>query len=76
MGLAPKGKSLLLMVSNNVKTILGDAKCLSGTDTCQLLEVEPGLPEEFVYGANDVKYRINILEVETVPTGHSESGPQ
>lgn len=76
MGLAPKGKNLLMMVSNNVKTILGDAKCLSGTDTCQLLEVEPGLPEEFVYGANDVRYRINILQVEAVPTGHSESGQQ
>lgn len=76
MGLAPKGKNLLLMVSNNVKTILGDAKCLSGTDTCQLLEVEPGLPEAFVYGDNDVRYKINILKVEAVPTGHSESGPE
>lgn len=76
MGLAPRGKNLLLMVSNNVKTVLGDAKCLSGTDTCQLLEVEPGLPEEFVYGANDVKYRINILQVEVVPTRRSESAQQ
>ncbi|HXS34601.1 MAG TPA: hypothetical protein VN758_12590 [Solirubrobacterales bacterium] len=76
MGLAPKGENLLLMVSNNVKTVLGDAKCLSGTDTCQLLEVEPGLPEEFVYGANDVKYRINILQAEVVPTQRSESAQQ
>lgn len=74
MGLSPKGKNLLLMVSNNVKTILGDAKCLSGTDTCQLLEVEPGLPEVFVYGENDVRYKVNILDVEAVPVGRSESG--
>lgn len=73
MGLSPKGKNVLLMVSNNVKTILGDAKCLSGTDTCQLLEVEPGLPEVFVYGENDVRYKINVLDVEAVPTGRSES---
>ena len=73
MGLSPKGRNLLLMVSNNVKTVLGDAKCLSGTDTCQLLEVEPGLPEVFVYGENDVRYKINVLDVEAVPTGRSES---
>jgi hypothetical protein len=71
MGLSPKGKNLLLMVSNNVKTVLGDAKCLSGTDTCQLLEVEPGLPEVFIYGGNDVRYKINVLKIEPVATGRS-----
>jgi hypothetical protein len=76
MGLSPKGKNLLLMVSNNVKTILGDAKCLSGTDTCQLLEVEAGLPEVFVYGENNARYKINILDVKAVPAGHSESSQQ
>lgn len=71
MGVGQGAKKALLMVSNNVKSIFGDAKCVSGTDTCQLLEVEPGLPETFVYGDNDVRYKINVLKIEPVATGHS-----
>jgi hypothetical protein len=70
MGVGKGAKDALLMVSNNVKSIYGDAKCLSGTDTCQLLEVEPGLPETFVYGPNDVRYKINVLKIEPVIIGH------
>lgn len=65
-----EGKALL-MVSNNVKSIFGDGKCLSGTDTCQLLEVETGFPQTFVYGAGDARYRINVLRIEPVVTGRS-----
>jgi hypothetical protein len=68
MGVWNHAKEALLMVSNNVKSIFGDAKCLSGTDTCQLLGVEPGLPETFVYGDNDVRYKINVLKIEAVST--------
>jgi hypothetical protein len=67
---ADEGKALL-MVSNDVKSVFGDGKCLSGTDTCQLIEVEPGFPMTFVYGPNDVRYRINVLKIEPVVTGHS-----
>jgi len=59
------------MVSNNVTSVEGEGKCLSGTDTCQLLEVEFGFPEIFVYGANDVRYKINVLKIEPVVVGHS-----
>lgn len=61
----------LLMVSNNVKSVFGDGKCLSGTDTCQLLEVEPGFPQTFVYGPNDVRYKIKVLKIEPVLTGRT-----
>jgi len=76
MGVGKGAKNALLMVSNNVESIFGDAKCLSGTDTCQLLEVEPGMPETFVYGDNQTRYKVNVLKIEAVPTGHSESGPE
>jgi hypothetical protein len=66
MGVGKGAEKALLMVSNNVKSIFGDAKCLSGTDTCQLLEVEPGLPETFEYGDNGVRYKINVLDIEAV----------
>jgi hypothetical protein len=72
MGVDTKnGEKALLMVSNNVKSIFGDAKCLSGTDTCQLLEVEPGFPETFVYGDNEVRYKINVLKIEAVISGRT-----
>jgi hypothetical protein len=70
MGVGPGAKKALLMVSNNVKSIFGEAKCLSGTDTCQLLEVEPGFPETFVYGENAVRYKIDVLKIEPIVIGH------
>jgi hypothetical protein len=71
MGLSPKTGKPLLLVSTEVTEIFGDGKCASGTDTCQLLEVEPTFPEIFVYGENAVRYKVNILKVEPVVTGHS-----
>jgi hypothetical protein len=71
MGLSPKTRKPLLLVSTDVTEIFGDGKCASGTDTCQLLEVEPTYPEIFSYGENGVRYKINILEVEPVAVGHS-----
>ncbi len=66
MGLGSKAKTALLLVSTDVKSVFGDGKCLSGTGTCQLLEVEPGFPETFIYGPNDVRYKINVLKIEPV----------
>jgi hypothetical protein len=71
MGLSPKTRKPLLLVSTDVTAIFGEGKCASGTDVCQLLEVEPTFPETFVYGENDVRYKINILKVEPVVIGDS-----
>ena len=67
MGAASGGEKALLMVSNHVTSVFGDSKCLSGTDTCQLLEVETGFPQTFVYGENDVRYKVVVLKIEAVP---------
>lgn len=72
MGASEKGKALL-MVSNDVKSTFGDAKCISGDDVCQLLEAEPGFPITFVYGYNEVRYAINVVKVYPVVTGHSST---
>jgi hypothetical protein len=64
------GKALLL-ASDRVTEIAGDAKCISGEEVCQLLEVEPGFPVVFALGANDVKYTVNVLKLGLVVTGHS-----
>lgn len=72
MGVVDKGTKVLFLISADVKSIFGDAKCSAGTaDVCQLLEVEPGFPETFVYGPNDARYKINVLKIEPVVTGHS-----
>jgi hypothetical protein len=69
MGISPKTSNPLLLVSDDVTAIFGEAKCLSGSESCQLLEVELGLPTTFVYGPNDVRYKINVLKVEPVGAG-------
>ena len=62
----------LLLVSNHVKSVFGEAKCVSGDDVCQLLEVEPGFPVTFVYGENEVRYTINVLKLDLVATARKK----
>lgn len=69
-GSKPIGKALLV-VSNEVQSVEGDAKCVSGDEICQQLEVEPGFPVVLTYGANEVRYTITVLKIAPVITGHS-----
>lgn len=62
----------LLLVSEDVTAIAGDAKCLSGDEVCQLLEVEPGFPVVLSYGEGGIKYTVNVLKLGLVVTGHSK----
>jgi hypothetical protein len=71
MGISPKTKKPLFLVSTDVSAVFGDAHCVTGSDSCQLLELEEGIPETFVYGANDIRYKLTVLKVEPVVTGHS-----
>jgi hypothetical protein len=61
--------NVLLLASDRVTEIAGDAKCLSGEEVCQLLEVEPGFPVVFAVGAEGTKYTINVLKLGLVVTG-------
>jgi len=70
MGASKKGKALLL-VSTEVKSVFGEAKCISGEEVCQLLEAEPGFPVVFVYGANEVRYAINVIKIFPVATSQN-----
>lgn len=60
-----KGK-LLMMVSKDVTASFGDGECISGTDSCELLAVEPGFPQTFEYGPAGVRYKINVIDVDLV----------
>jgi hypothetical protein len=70
MGISPKTQNPLLLVSDAVTSVFGEAKCLSGESKCQLLEVEPGMPMTFVLGEGSVRIKLNVLKVEPVIAGH------
>jgi hypothetical protein len=73
IGISPKTQQPLFMVSDEVSSVFGEAKCVSGAGGCQLLEAEPGFPLTVVYGPNDVRYKFTVLKVEPVAAGHSRS---
>lgn len=71
LGMGAKHHEPLFLVSNEVTAIFGEANCISGVGTCQLLVLEEGFPVTFVYGDNDVRYKINLVKAEPVVNGHS-----
>lgn len=75
MGPARKGNKgngkALLLVDDQVRSVEGDAHCVSGDEVCQLLEVQPGFPVILTYGENEVQYSVNVIKFELVVTGHS-----
>jgi hypothetical protein len=64
MGLTNDGKKALFVVSSDVVSLFGEGKCLIGSQSCQLLMLEPGLPETFVYGPQERTYRIELLKID------------
>lgn len=64
MGTTRDGKKALFLVSSDVVSIFGEGTCVIGSDSCQLLALEPGLPETFVYGPQHRTYRIELLKIE------------
>jgi hypothetical protein len=64
MGLSRDGKKVLLVVSSDVVSIFGEGTCVIGSKSCQLLALEAGMPETFVYGPQERRYRIEVLKIE------------
>jgi hypothetical protein len=71
LGMSSKDRVPLFLVSNEVTQVFGEANCISGAASCQLLVLEKGFPVTFVYGDNDVRYKVNLINAEPVVTGHS-----
>jgi hypothetical protein len=67
IGVNPTTEKPLFLVSTEVTSVFGEAKCVAGTTTCQLLEMEPTFPETFSIGEAGVNYKINVLSVSRVP---------
>ncbi len=64
MGASSDGKKALLLISSDVQSVFGDGRCVVGSQVCQLLALETGLPETFVYGPQGRTYRIEILKID------------
>jgi hypothetical protein len=62
----------MMLVSSDVQSVFGDALCVIGSETCQLLAMEPGQPETFVYGGQGRTYRIEVLKIERIVGKHPE----
>jgi hypothetical protein len=72
MGASPKTRNPTFLISDQVSAVFGEGHCLAGTETCQLIELIEGEPEVFIYGANDIRYRIAVLSTEIVVTGRTD----
>jgi len=72
MGASPKTRNPTFLISDQVTAVFGEGNCLAGTDRCQLIELKEDEPEVFVYGANDVRYRVTVLGTEIVETGRAD----
>jgi hypothetical protein len=64
IGLTNDGKKALFVVSSDVVSLFGEGQCVIGSQSCQLLALEPGLPETFVYGPQERTYRIELLKID------------
>jgi hypothetical protein len=68
LGLGAKEPRLpLFLVSSDVTAIYGEGECISGTGTCQLIALRRGFPVTFVYGENNVRYKLDLLDITGVP---------
>jgi hypothetical protein len=65
----------LMLVNPNVNGIFGEGVCVSGGETCQLLELQQGLPETIVYGGKERIFRIELLKVTIVETDPPRAAP-
>jgi len=75
MGSTKDGKKALMLISSNVEAIFGDGKCVLGSTSCQLLELEPGVPETFVYGGQGRTFKIELLKIHLVETNKLNRAP-
>jgi hypothetical protein len=71
MGLSPTTRKPLFLVSTGVTGMFGEGKCVNGTESCQLIELEPGFPETFEWGEGGELYKINVTNIEYIVTGHA-----
>jgi hypothetical protein len=75
MGPSSDGKKALMLVSSNVTAVFGEATCVLGGETCEMVALEPGVPETFVYGGNQRIFRIELQKIRLSETEKLNRAP-
>jgi hypothetical protein len=75
MGVTKDKKKALMLVSDKVTGLFGDAICVVGSERCQLLALEQGIPETVVYGADQRNFRIELLKLRLLTTDKLNEAP-
>ena len=68
MGPTKDGEKAVVLVSDDVNAVFGDNFCAVGTETCQLLVLEPNTPETVAWGKGEKTFRIELLKIQRVTT--------
>lgn len=66
VGIDGKTKNPMLLVSDEVTSIFGEAECLAGKSECRLLSLEVGMPITMILGQNQARYKFTVLRVEAL----------
>jgi hypothetical protein len=75
IGVTKDAKRAVMLVSDKVTGLFGDAVCIVGSEACQLLALEPEIPETVVYGADSRTYRIELLKLQLLKTDKLNVAP-
>jgi hypothetical protein len=75
IGVTKDEKNAVMLVSDKVTGLFGDGVCIAGSEHCQLIVLEPGIPETVVYGANSRTYRIELLKIRLLKTDKLNVAP-
>lgn len=77
IGVDPKTENALFVVSKEVTAMFGEGKCVSGTTSCEVIELEPNFPETFEYGHEHIRWKLKVIATKLVeiedPTARTSS---
>jgi hypothetical protein len=75
MDVSKDEKKVLMLVSDKVTGLFGDGVCIVGSERCQLLALEQGIPETVVYGPQQRTFRIELLKLRLLTTDKLQKAP-
>lgn len=75
MGVTKDHGKALLMISSDVRGIFGDATCVLGSETCQMVALEPGLPLTLLYGPQERAFKVEVLKIRLVVSDELNKAP-
>jgi len=75
MGVTKDHGKALLMISSDVRGIFGDAVCVLGSETCQMVALEPGLPLTLLYGPQERAFKVEVLKIRLVVSDELNKAP-